>query len=36
MINTNVRKVNESTELDMLCAGETILTLNKMQDRWYS
>ncbi len=32
MINTNVRKVNESTELDMLCAGETILTLNKMQE----
>ncbi len=32
MINQNVLIVNESTELDMLCAGETILTLNKMQD----
>ena len=32
MINKNVKIVNESTELDMLCAGETILTLNKMQN----
>ncbi len=32
MINQNVLVVNEATELDMLCAGETILTLNKMQD----
>lgn len=32
MINKNVLAVNESTELDMLCAGETILTLNKMQN----
>ena len=32
MINKNVLIVNESTELDMLCAGETILTLNKMQN----
>jgi len=32
MINENVEKVNESTEVDMLCAGETILTLNKMQE----
>ncbi len=31
MVNENVKIVNESTELDMLCAGETILTLNKMQ-----
>ncbi len=31
MINENVKKVNEATELDMLCAGETILTLDKMQ-----
>lgn len=31
MVNDNVTKVNEATELDMLCAGETILTLNKMQ-----
>ncbi len=32
MINKNVLAVNESTEIDMLCAGETILTLNKMQN----
>lgn len=31
MINRNVLVVNESTELDMLCAGETILILDKMQ-----
>jgi len=32
MINKNIKEINNSTELDMLCAGETILTLNKMQD----
>ena len=32
MINKNIAEINNSTELDMLCAGETILTLNKMQD----
>ena len=32
LINENVLVINESTELDMLCAGETILTLNKMQE----
>jgi len=31
LINKNVVDIAESTELDMLCAGETILTLNKMQ-----
>jgi methyl-accepting chemotaxis protein len=31
LINKNVIDIAESTELDMLCAGETILTLNKMQ-----
>ena len=31
LINTNANSINEQTELDMLCAGETILTLNKMQ-----
>ena len=31
LINKNVIDITESTERDMLCAGETILTLNKMQ-----
>ena len=30
-INNSAHQINEATELDMLCAGETILTLNKMQ-----
>ncbi len=31
LINENAKELNDATETDMLCAGETILVLNKMQ-----
>ena len=31
LINENAKELNDATETDMLCAGETILVLNKLQ-----
>ncbi|MEA1981937.1 MAG: nitrate- and nitrite sensing domain-containing protein [Campylobacterota bacterium] len=31
MVNSNVSKINSETESDMLCVGEAILTLNKVE-----
>ncbi len=36
MINDNVEQVNDDIENDMLCVGEAILTLNKMQQGYYN
>jgi len=36
MINKNVDKINLDIENDMLCVGETILTLNKMEQGHYN
>ncbi|MEA3314396.1 MAG: methyl-accepting chemotaxis protein [Campylobacterota bacterium] len=35
-ININIDKINEGIEDDMLCVGESILTLNKMQQGYYN
>ena len=34
-INSNIDKINDDIENDMLCVGEAILTLNKMQQGHY-
>jgi methyl-accepting chemotaxis protein len=36
MVNENTDKINEGIEDDMLCVGEAILTLNKMQQGYYN
>ena len=36
MINTNIDKINLDMEKDMLCVGEAILVLNKMEQGHYS
>jgi methyl-accepting chemotaxis protein len=36
MINDNIDKINDDIENDMLCVGEAILTLNKMQQGYYN
>jgi len=36
MVNENVQKINNDIEEDMLCVGEAILTLDKMQKGNYS
>jgi len=35
MINKNIDTINDDIENDMLCVGEAILTLNKMQQGYY-
>ncbi|MBL0707804.1 MAG: nitrate- and nitrite sensing domain-containing protein [Sulfurimonas sp.] len=35
MINENVTQLNENIESDMLCVGESILTLNKLAQGYY-
>jgi len=35
MINKDIDKINDDIENDMLCVGEAILTLNKMQQGYY-
>ena len=34
-VNENIDKINDDIENDMLCVGEAILTLNKMQQGYY-
>ena len=36
MVNANIDKINADIENDMLCVGEAILTLNKMEQGHYS
>lgn len=36
MVNTNIDKIDNDIENDMLCVGEAILTLNKMEQGHYS
>ena len=36
MINANIDKINDDIENDMLCVGEAILILNKMQQGYYN
>ncbi len=36
MINNNIDKINDGIENDMLCVGEAILTLNKMEQGYYN
>lgn len=36
MVNSNVEKINNDIEEDMLCVGEAILTLDKMQKGHYN
>jgi len=36
MVNDNVEKINNDIEEDMLCVGEAILTLNKMEQGHFS
>ncbi len=36
MINENIDKINDEIENDMLCVGETILTLNKMEQGYFN
>jgi len=35
MVNNNVKQINNDIEEDMLCVGEAILTLDKMQKGYY-
>jgi len=35
-VNDNIDKINDDIENDMLCVGEAILTLNKMQQGYYN
>ncbi len=36
MINKNIDKINDEIENDMLCVGEAILTLNKMEQGYFN